>query len=306
MADKEMRSRAIEQMKKARKEGDRVYDNVGSVKKVFELESDGIVRAVATVFRGRVLQAATPQAIAQAVAVLRIRVPALGRALGTILSGLTRSNLTDGVQATAAILRRVRQSKTPLDDAMVISRIVDTRTTKLEHLRARSANSLAGNMNARISRQILVAGREGGRISDLIATVGDGLDQEWWRVNRTVVTEASFAYNQAQSDAIAHLGHREADFRGKLRGRWTELINDLTGEPFDDKVAGDSKALHGQVALPGMPFTMPKDQRVRSEMIGAAWTHPPNRPHDRAVLTPWMPDWGVPGWEYRGGGRVYL
>ncbi len=90
-----------------------------------------------------------------------------------------------------------------------------------------------------------------------------------------------------------------------MRQRWTELINDLTGQPLDNRVAKDSIAMHGQVAYPGHYFTMPAGD-VPHLMVGKQWLYPPNRPNDRAVLTPWMRGWGVPAWEYHGGVRLPL
>jgi hypothetical protein len=88
-----------------------------------------------------------------------------------------------------------------------------------------------------------------------------------------------------------------------LMQRWTELVDDATGRPLDNRVAADSLAMHGQVAPPGGSFLMPA---AGGALAGQSWTHPPNRPNDRAVLTPWMPTWGVPAWQFRNGRRVNL
>jgi hypothetical protein len=71
-------------------------------------------------------------------------------------------------------------------------------------------------------------------------------------------------------------------------------------------VADDSLALHGQVAHPGGYFTMPIDPDVEERFWGKRWMFPPNRPNDRAVLSPWRPGWGIPAWEFKGGRRVNL
>lgn len=128
------------------------------------------------------------------------------------------------------------------------------------------------------------------------------LSTGWYMIERTIRTETSFAYNEAQADAVG-LVERDLEFRGRIFSRWTELVDDATGKPFDNRVAGDSLAMHGQVARPGGMFTMPNDRRA-GKMVGMSWSHPPNRPNDRSVLTPWMPGWGVPGWLLVGGTKL--
>lgn len=92
-----------------------------------------------------------------------------------------------------------------------------------------------------------------------------------------------------------------------LAMRWTERVTD-GGSPMDKRVGVDSMAMHGQVARKGesfvMPPTAPNGKRVSSKLSGKRWKHPPNRPQDRAVLVPWHPGWGTPGWRWQGGQRV--
>ncbi len=92
--------------------------------------------------------------------------------------------------------------------------------------------------------------------------------------------------------------------------RWTEKVDDATGRPLDKRVAGDSLVLHGQLAAPvGLAlFIMPGwgTDKTSSAMAGDTWYHPPNRPYDRAILTPWFPGSGVPGWMLKDGDRLDL
>jgi hypothetical protein len=96
--------------------------------------------------------------------------------------------------------------------------------------------------------------------------------------------------------------------------RWEEHCLP-TGEPLDDRVAVDSLALHGQLADAAGFFTMPATAPVADKkgqtmvpaaLVGLQWEFPPNRPNDRAVLSPWMSGWGVPAWEWVGGRRSWL
>ena len=95
--------------------------------------------------------------------------------------------------------------------------------------------------------------------------------------------------------------------------RWSEHCDDSTGMPLDNRVGVDSIAMHGQVAAPGEVFVMPSnapapDAKGRTEvpeqLVGLSWYFPPNRPNDRAIVQPWHPAWGVPGWRWDGSQRV--
>jgi len=129
------------------------------------------------------------------------------------------------------------------------------------------------------------------------------MDDQAWKVERLVRTEASYGYNLTQAAALRAFPTE----RGQLLwGRWTERVDDESEEPLDDRVGEDSIVLHGQVARPGGMYTMPAESGAPEKMIGMQWAFPPNRPNDRAILLPWMRDWGVPGWVYQGGRRIYL
>jgi hypothetical protein len=120
----------------------------------------------------------------------------------------------------------------------------------------------------------------------------------------------AYAYNSAHADGIEESAHEIPD----LMQLWQENCDD-DGEPLDDRVGVDSLAMHMQVAQPGGSFFMPATSPVadakgktdvHSSLVGLSWDFPPNRPNDRAVLSPWMADWGVPGWEYSNGKRIWL
>lgn len=139
-------------------------------------------------------------------------------------------------------------------------------------------------------------------VLEALDDAGAAMHDTRWMIDRIARTEASVAYNDVQSAVVENV----SKYVPGLYGRWTELVNDLTGEPYDSRVAIDSMVMHGQLALPGRVFLAPSDPRLPRRMIGKSWQHPPNRPNDRAVVTPWRKDWGVPGWLVQNGGKVFL
>jgi hypothetical protein len=133
--------------------------------------------------------------------------------------------------------------------------------------------------------------------------------EQRWQAERIVRTECAWAFNATHADGIADAARELPD----MMMRWTEQCDDASGAPLDDRVGVDSIALHGQLAKPGGVFTMPPTSLVPDKsgktdvplgLVGMMWAHPPNRPNDRAVLAPWRPHWGVPGWTWDGSGRV--
>ena len=158
--------------------------------------------------------------------------------------------------------------------------------------------------------QSLLEGASPGEVMDDVAELIDG---EWWRGERIVRTESSMAFNSTHRDGI----EESAKEIPELGMRWEEFCDD-EGRPLDDRVGVDSIAMHGQVCDADGTFTMPAeapfptmgDKKGRTDvpdgLVGLTWDHPPNRPNDRSTLSPWMPDWGVPGWRYSNGRRIWL
>lgn len=308
MADKRESKRAIEATKEARRQADHVLDKaaIKLTKDFYEIERKGVVNDLVKMFWGRTKETSSKTMFARMNQLLELRFVQAGQGLGRVFAGLTKENLSEGVRSTARFLSHVRRSPSPLDDVITVGKLVELRRAKIEELRARGA---ATTMHA-VHRQILVDLRKMQRvgtptIGELISKTDKQLDGAWWKIERIVKTETSATYNLAQQDGLLEIA-KNPEFRGKLYKRWTELIDDLTGAPYDNRVADDSKALHGQIALPGGVFSMPPGAKVPSEFQGKSWSHPPNRPHDRAVLTPWMVDWGIPGWMLRNGKRIQL
>jgi hypothetical protein len=153
----------------------------------------------------------------------------------------------------------------------------------------------------KVQRELAISLASGQTSDEAITRVMDALGSDYYRAERIVRTELSWAYNATHADAIEDAQEELPD----LMQRWTELVDDTTGTPYDNRVGRDSIAMHGQVTKPGGTFTMPLGASgVDARMLGQSWSYPPNRPNDRATLSPWRPHWGIPAWRYVGGARV--
>lgn len=147
----------------------------------------------------------------------------------------------------------------------------------------------------------LATGKTGHEAIDAVMSTGE---MEWWQAERIVRTELAYAGNAS----IKVANDRQAEeLGGDLWSRWSEHVDDA-GNPLDDRVGVDSEAMHGQVAPPGGVFTQPprspRGEAVQTSLVGRTWDHPPNRPNDRSVLTPWRAHWEIPGWIWENGRRV--
>ena len=153
----------------------------------------------------------------------------------------------------------------------------------------------------------LMTGETLGGAMDRLVNVLDG---NVYKAEEIARTECSFAFNAASAAGIAEC----ADELPGLMMRWTEYVDEGTGEPLDKRVADDSLSMHGQVVTPGGVFVMPRTLPDGTELskrshhlLGRTWKCPPNRPNDRSVVVPWRKEWGdLPGWQWKHGRRVEL
>lgn len=196
----------------------------------------------------------------------------------------------------------------PVGEASVMAGVVAKRQPSLLRQHSSSMARYGASLVQKVERTLAVTLLSGASSSEAMDDVAEAIDGEWWQGERIVRTEMAYAFNAAHRDGI-----EESEVSG-LRMRWEEHC-DAAGNPLDDRVAVDSLAMHGQVAAGGGLFVMPPtapvpDRRgqvqVPQALVGLSWEFPPNRPNDRAVLAPWMPGWGVPGWAWVGGRRVWL
>lgn len=233
---------------------------------------------------------------------LAARVPALAVkfsvAVGRELVALTKGTLMTGAETIFGWLARLVQRDRFVDAPHVRQALV-AREAQLADMRRRSAASLGRDVGASLRASLLTATSTPAtamRPREMAAMLEGALDGQWWRAARIVATETAHAFNAAQEAVLV-----KADVPGLMQ-RWTEKIDD-SGRPLDRRVAIDSMVMHGQLTVPGGLFVMPPwaaDRGVPGGLLGRAWPFPPNRPHDRAILTPWLPAFGVsPGVDWR-------
>jgi len=198
----------------------------------------------------------------------------------------------------------------PIEEAATFAGVIQHRASSILRANQQSFARYGVKIVTNVEKEMALSMLRGESPSDVMDTVAEVIDGEWWQGERIVRTEMAYAYNATHRDGLVEAHDEIPD----LYMQWQENC-DEDGEPLDDRVAVDSIAMHGQVAVPGGQFTMPStapspdakgNTIVPKGMVGRSWDFPPNRPNDRAVLTPWMPDWGVPGWRYVGGKRVSM
>lgn len=178
--------------------------------------------------------------------------------------------------------------------------LVERRRAVLDATNKRSFRDYGDRLTQAARQRMAVSLAIGETTTEAIDSLRETLDNEWWQGERIVVTEMAKAYNTAHADSIQLVGTELRD----LKKRWTELVDDATGEPMDNRVGRDSIVLHGQVTEMDGVFVMPPDPTVHRSFWNKTYHSSPNRPNDRSVTMPWRPGWGVPGWVWRDGQRV--
>lgn len=301
-AKAELRHRVLEATDSVRKGLDRAMDRTAltPAMDLWEHETAIIGKQMRRHLRGKLRQEVDPASQRALSGYLSKKVQTLTRAVESVITHGTRGSLVDGIGASSKFLYRVLGKATPIDDPVAVNRIIRRHLVSEKALREKAMTGMTRGMVTQLQGIVGVRAASAPTIGELIEGVEVSLEQQWWRVERIVATETSRAYNAAQSEAL-NLAATEVH---GLHQRWTERISDATGKPMDRRVAPDSVAMHGQVALPGRMFHMPDD--APGTRIRGAWPYPPNRPHDRAVVTPWLPEWGMPAWVCQAGQRIPL
>lgn len=189
----------------------------------------------------------------------------------------------------------------PIEEAARFWGVIDERKTSMMRMHEASMSEYGADLVGNMEQQIGLGRATGQNTSQIIDRVLGVADMQWWKGERIVRTELSWAANATHSDGLAECRQVLPD----LKQRWVEHCSDGSPPiPMDDRVGDDSIAMHGQVVVPGALFTMPPDsptgKPVSLSLVGRTWAFPPNRPNDRATISPWRPDWEIPGWEWRG------
>lgn len=206
-----------------------------------------------------------------------------------------------GLRTVSNVIRKF-EGTSPLDDNRRIEEMLNSRRAELAKRAGQYVRRTAKVIQRDVSKKINYLYTSGEPARSAVEKITSALEGHDWRIERVLRTEILYAHNAAERDAIRVASRTYPD----MMMRWTERINDTTGQPMDKRVALDSMVLHGQLAPPGGSFVMPNDPNVDTRTWGKSWDHPPNRPHDRAILTPWRRSWGIPGWVIRNGTKASL
>ena len=189
-----------------------------------------------------------------------------------------------------------------LEEPARMSRVIERRSGALAQVNAPAWERMAQATAAAASDELAIALVEDEDAEDAITRMRKKADDNFWAGARIIHTATARAFNGAAADSI----DMAASALPLLQKRWCELVDDFTGEPFDDRVGQDSMVLHGQVVERSGQFVMPPDLRVSPKIWGQTYFCSPNRPNDRSVTMPWRPGMGLPSWTWRGGVRVDL
>jgi len=298
---------------------DRLIDRrgVAAVKRIYDQAQAEMVRKI-TAMAPRSKQSFTAYQRNLILAQIRQGQALMARRLAGEIGDLSKEAQTEalrGLEGMMATLEKQYRGTTPVLPTVEASRfagVVDAKRTSLlvQHNTsvARYGSSLIGKMENQMSMG-LVQNETSGETIDRIESVAD---VEWWQAERIVRTESAAAMNSTMADGLASAREVLPD----LEMRWSEHIDMATGVPLDRRVAVDSIAMDGQLAIPGALFTMPAtaprgtldkpgDTQVPDSLAGRSFAAPPSRPNGREVLMPWRPGWGLPAWRWQGR-RVFV
>lgn len=230
----------------------------------------------------------------------------IARNMAGEMNDISKETQVESLRGLTSDLSRLEKKFTgtepvlPIDEASRFAGIIDARRTSLVRMHESSMARYGINLAGRMEDQMALSLATGETNGQAVERIVDTADVGWARGEMIVRTETAWAYNATHADGFKAAAEEMND----LMMRWVEHVDD-DGEPMDDRVGPDSIAMHGQLATPGMPFRMPDDPEVDDSLQGGMWFHPPNRPNDRAVIAPWRPHWGIPGWEFRGTRKVW-
>ena len=226
----------------------------------------------------------------------------VGEFLGPLLSTLsdriaavimesTSAVVADAASVVDRIVRRATGTDPNLSGSSWIKKVEANRVKQLREFEQQAGQALREDLSAAVIDRLKTLPRDAMRVADVLAEVSSALDDKWWIIERDVKTRTAYVFNQAQKEAIQELA--TSGIIPDVQGRWTELVDEASGEPLDDRVGLDSMVLHGQLAGDDGAYTMPNDPIAPPKMVGQSWDHPPNRPRDRAIILPWAPGWGI-------------
>lgn len=215
------------------------------------------------------------------------------------LHGLSRgiSKIEKKLSGSATVL--------PVEDAARFAGVIDKRHSSLLRRHHDSMKDYGIRTVSKMEGELTKSLLQGESQSQAIDRIVKTADVEFWQAERIVRTELSWASNATQADGIEAARETMPD----MMMQWRELVSDA-GNPLDNRVGVDSEAMHAQVVVPGTPFTCPRKapsgEHVPDDLADERVDFPPNRPNDRGVVAPWRRAWGIPGWKYVIGRRVWI
>ena len=244
----------------------------------------------------------------------KIGIAQIQRKLGTALGAASYDTQVDALRGLIGDIKKLESKFTgaamvlPIEQAAQFDGIINKNRTSLLNAHKTSMDRYGALVVRRVEQELAKSIATGETPQEAAQRVADTVGGEWWRAERIARTELAWAFNATRAAGVVETAKVLPD----MMMRWSEHVDDNTYAPLDARVAVDSVAMHGQLAAPGEKFVMPPSAPVAVDgealvpegLVGQSWEHPPNRPNDRAVLAPWRPGWGVPGWTWEGGKRT--
>lgn len=288
---------------------------VARLRRVYDLARADLERKLVAAARGRLGDTFTAHQMRTALLQVRHGQALLSQRMAGVVTAASMEAHGEGLRKLERDIARLEQRYTgaatviPVAEAARFAGVMDARKTSLMRDHATSMARYGVKTVRAVEDELMVSLASGETNAAAIDRVGKAIDGEWWQAERIVRSETSWAFSASARDGIAEAAAELPD----MMMRWSEHVGD-DGEPLDDRVSVDSLAMHGQVAPPTGLFTMPDsaptadakgNTDVPDSLAGRTFAHPPNRPNDRAVISPWRRSWGIPGWEWRGR-RVWL
>lgn len=277
--------------------------NLAAVKAVYDRAQAELIQKLKKVtpsdkpFTFNYLSLYMAQIRAGQIEVARRMIPALDK--------ITLNAMEEALDGTIEDLNRMAKSFSRhaplirLEEALRYEGIIDPARSSLLVMHKRSMARYGSSVIGKMQRDLAKGMVAGDSTDQTIARIQSRAALEWYQAERITRTETAFGYNSVNQSTIEELAPEVPG----LYSRWVEHVSDATLQPLDDRVGIDSIALHGQVVKPGGLFTMPDEPGLPRSLRGLSWSHPPNRPNDRSVVTSWMPGWGGYAYELRNGKR---
>ncbi len=250
---------------------------------------------------------------------LRQGLAVLTKRMAEGLGDISKDAQTEALRGLITDVTRLERTFTgaevvlPVEDVGRFRGVIGGVRESMLRSQATSAARYGAHLISKMEDQLGLSLATGEDLGSTIDRIMNTAGTEWWKAERVARTELIWSFNATHHSGLKETARELPD----MMMRWSEHISDTTGRALDDRVDGgrieDSHAMHGQVVPVGgvfkFPSTMPNGgpiPRTLHRFSGKSWAHPPNRPNDRAVLAPYRPHWGIPGWQLLGGQRVKL